>query len=364
VTQTDPWTTRRLLAWIGEAFTKASLDSPRLSAELLVAHVLYPSAAAIQNDDARPAQKPSRTLASTSARTPTRVRTTDSRLRLYTDADRPASADELATLRGLVARALKHEPIQYLVGEGWFFAMPFVVDRRVLIPRPCTEGIVEHLVQAFRPRRDASDAATTTDQPETSDAAAPTGAQTPADAPDAPPRVLIADVCTGSGCIGVALARNIPGAELLATDLSPDALELARINAERLGVSERITFAQGHLLEPARAHRERVGRAFDAIVANPPYIPDHEWADVAPNVRLHEPELALRAGADPLSLVGPIVDGAWELLTPGGTLMVELAACSARDALQRANATGRYAACRIVKDLEGLERFVLCTARG
>lgn len=362
MTQTDPWTTRRLLAWIGEAFTKADLDSPRLSAELLVAHVLYPSAAALQNDDARPAQKP--------ARAPSRVRTTDSRLRLYTDADRPASADELATLRGLVARALKHEPIQYLVGEGWFFAMPFAVDRRVLIPRPCTEGIVEHLVHALRPRRDATDAASTPDQPEASDAHAAADASGAPNAPgtpgmhEPPPRVLIADVCTGSGCIGIALARNIPGAELLATDLSPDALELARVNAERLGVSERITFAQGHLLDPVREHRERVGRAFDAIVANPPYIPDHEWADVAPNVRLHEPELALRAGADPLSLVGPVIDGAWELLVPGGTLMVELAACSARDALQRANATGRYAACRIVKDLEGLERFVLSTARG
>ena len=108
------WTTRKLLAWMSDAFTKKGLDSPRLLAEMLMAHVIGCE-----------------------------------RLKLYTDPDRPANDLERETLRTLVTRALKHEPVQYLVGEAWFFGMPFHVDKRVLIPRPATETIVEHVAETM-----------------------------------------------------------------------------------------------------------------------------------------------------------------------------------------------------------------------
>src|SRR6185295_16304457 len=124
------------------------------------------------------------------------------RLRLYMDADRPASPLERSALRDLVGRALGHEPVQYLTGEAWFFSLPFKVDRRVLIPRPATETIVEHVLQHAR-------------------AEAGFGGKTGEG-------VVIADVCTGSGCIAIALLKNLPQARAVATDVSPDALEVAR----------------------------------------------------------------------------------------------------------------------------------------
>lgn len=284
---TETWTTRRLLDWMSETFTTRDLDSPRLSAEILLSTVLGCE-----------------------------------RLRLYMETDRPASPDELASLRGLVRRALDHEPIQYLTGEAWFFGLPFKADRRALIPRPSTETIIEHLLQHERTE-------------------------------DRGRCVRIADVCTGSGSIAVALAKHLPDAEIIATDISPDALALARENADKHALSDRIEFAQGDLLGPL------TGRApFDWIVSNPPYIPDHEWEAVEPNVKDHEPHLALRAGGDGLEFVRPIIENAAGLLAPGGRLLVEIAACTAGDALTIAAGHG-WADVSILKDHEGSDRVLV-----
>src|SRR3954466_2868002 len=115
VPTTQPWTTRKLLAWMTERFTAKNVDSPRIVAEMLLSHVLGCE-----------------------------------RMRLYMEVDRPASPPELAQLRDLVARAANHEPVQYLVGHAWFFGKQFDVDRSTLIPRPCTETIVEHILQWLR----------------------------------------------------------------------------------------------------------------------------------------------------------------------------------------------------------------------
>lgn len=296
-TEGQPWTTRRLLAWMIEAFTKRGLDSPRLCAEILLSTVLGCD-----------------------------------RLRLYMETDRPASPAERERLRDLARRALDHEPIQYLTGEAWFFALPFKADRRALIPRPSTETIVEHLLQERRRRGGAS--------------------------PGGGGPLRIADVCTGSGCIAVALARNIPETSIVATDLSPDALELARENSERHGVDGRIEFIEGDGLGAL------AGRGpFDWIVSNPPYIPDHEWDAVEPNVKNHEPHLALRGGADGLSLVRPILEHAGADLRPGGGLMIEVAACTAGDATAIASRAG-FEGVRVLKDHEGLDRVILATRPG
>ena len=282
------------------AFTEKGLDSPRLSAEMIIAHVLGCD-----------------------------------RMRLYMDQDRPASPLERQSLRDLTARALKHEPVQYLVGEGYFFGMPFKVDQRVLIPRPATETIVEFLLRDCRARGHESGEG-----------------------------LLLADVCTGSGCMAIALAKNLPKARLIATDLSAGAIMIAGENAARHGVGDRVELVEGDLLEPLRRH-PAVGerRALDALTANPPYIPDHEWAAVAPNVREHEPATALRGGPDGLDLVRPLIAQCTALLTPGGVLLIELAESHAGEALALAEAQNGLEAPRILKDHEGLDRVLVARAR-
>jgi len=284
------WTTRDLLAWMREAFARAGIDSPRLCAEMLLAHVLGCE-----------------------------------RLRLYMEADRPADEEERRRLRDLVARALKHEPVQYLVGEAWFFSLPFRVDRRVLIPRPSTETGVElalaHLAQA------------------------------PGLAPGP-----IGEVGVGSGCVIVSLLKRMPEARGVGTDISPEAMEVAGANAKRHGVLDRLDLLEGDLLAPLLEHP--AGRGLSILFSNPPYIPDDEWEAVEPNVRLHEPERALRGGADGLRFVRPLLAGAHALLRPGGLLVVEVAASRAGEALAIAHANHALTRQRIVRDAEGHDRFL------
>lgn len=290
------WTTRSLLEWMGATFKGKGIDAPKLCAEMLLSHVLKCD-----------------------------------RLRLYMDADRPASDAERAELRALVTRALANEPVQYLVGEAWFFSMPFKVDGRVLIPRPCTEMIVEQVVQHARVTpRDG-------------------GGETPA----------IADVCTGSGCIAVALAKHLKGARVLATDVSEDALTLAKENAARHGVGERVEFVRGDLLSPLLEHP--MGSRLNYLVSNPPYIPDFEWNDpqtMGANVKGHEPEIALRGGEDGLRFVGPLVKDGPARLLPGGLLLVEIASSTAEAVLAMARQNELLEGARIVSDLEGLPRML------
>jgi len=292
------WTTRRLLDWMTGAFREKGLDSPRLLAELLLAHVLGCE-----------------------------------RLSLYTQADRPAGHDERERLRALVGRALRHEPVQYLVGEGWFFSLPFGVDRRVLIPRPATETIVEHVLQ--RVRRDCA-----------SLGCGPDGEG-----------LSFVDVCTGSGCVAVALLKHLPMASAVACDISPDALAVARLNAERHRVLDRLTLVESDMLAGVPA-AEGVAQF---VVSNPPYIPDDEWAVVEPNVRDYEPHLALRGGVDGLDLVRPLLERAPSLLRVGGELLIEVAASRAARAADLARGSTSLRDVRVLRDFEGLDRVVLAT---
>ncbi len=286
----DRWTTRSLLDWMTGAFRGRGLDSPRLLAEMLLAHVLGCD-----------------------------------RLRLYTDADRPASDPERDALRGLVSRALRHEPVQYLVGEAWFDSLPLAVDPRVLIPRPSTATLVEALVDHLR-RAGSAD------------------------------RPRFADIGTGSGAVAVSALKRVPAATALATDISPDALEVARTNAERHGVADRLTLRHGDLLEPLDGEAP-----LDAIASNPPYIPDHEWPAVEPNVKDHEPHLALRAGPDGLRFVGPLIERAPALLAPGGLLAIEIAAATAGAVLVAARAHTLLGGPRVLEDWEGHPRVLVAT---
>ncbi len=285
---------------MNDAFTSKGIDSPRLSAEMLLSHVIGCD-----------------------------------RLRLYTEADRPASPLERQSLRDLVARALKNEPIQYLIGDAWFFGLALAVDRRVLIPRPCTETIVERVLQHARSR--------------------PGFGGADGDA------LLIADVCTGSGCIAIALAKHLPHARIIATDISEDALEIAEANAQRHSVNDRIDFRQGDLLAPLLAHPAAGQKgALAFLVSNPPYIPDCEWeSGMGSNVRGHEPEIALRGGSDGLAFIEPLISDGPHLLRPDGLLVIEIASVNAETVRTAAARSPLLEKIEVAPDLEGQPRTLI-----
>lgn len=302
-TAPQTWTTRELLGWMTKAFEAKDLDAPRRMAEMLLAHVIGCD-----------------------------------RLRLYMDTDRPATPIERETLRDLVRRAMNHEPIQYLVGEESFFGMSFHVDKRVLIPRPSTQTIVDEVLSHAR--------------------------KNPADRTlrdsDAGVGMMIADVCTGSGCIAAALARNLPGCRVIASDLSADALEVAQTNITRHGLDERVDLVQGDLLGPIFDHPVAgQNGALHYLCSNPPYIPDHEWDAVEPNVKDHEPTQALRAGDEGMEFVAPLIQHAPKLLSKGGLLLIEIAACNAKACLQLAKDHDLLAGERIARDSDGLDRVLI-----
>ncbi len=308
------WTTRELLAWMKGAFLKAGIDSPQLCAEMLLAHVLGCE-----------------------------------RLKLYTEPDRPAAPLERQSLRDLVGRALKDEPVQYLVGEGWFFSMAFAVDKRVLIPRPATGTIVEHVLQHAR--------------------------ATPGFGGEPDGRfgegVVVADICTGSGCVAVAIAKNMPGVLVVATDISVGALEVAAVNAQRHEVADRVDLLEGDLLGPLEAHPVAKGKgSLHYLVSNPPYIPDDEWESADPetgvqaNVKDYEPTIALRGGRDGLDFVRPLLTEGPAYLCGGGLLLVEVAASRAAEAKAIAEANPMLEAVRVLKDFEGHARTIVARRSG
>ncbi len=210
--------------------------------------------------------------------------------------DAVLTPSERSAVAALVERRVRErKPLPYLTGEAWFAGIPFQVDERVLVPRSPLAELVE---AGFAPWID----------------------------PERVTRVL--DLCTGSGCIGLACARLWPGVRVDAVDVSAEALEVAAVNRRRLGLEDRVELLQGDLFEPL------ADRRYDVIVSNPPYVDAEDMAALAPEYR-HEPALGLAAGADGLDLVRRILARAGDHLRPGGILVVEVgnsapALCRAR----------------------------------
>lgn len=283
---TQPWTVKRLLDWTRSYLEERGVESPRLCSELLLADAM-------------------------------KCR----RIELYTRYEQTPSESVLSAFRDSIRQAGGGKPVAYLTGVKEFFSLEFEVTPAVLIPRPETEVLVERTITLVRaltgafPRRPAADPEAAAGQ-----VGAP-AAETNGGVPAAPaqPTVRILDLCTGSGCIAVSLAKNLLNAGLFASDLSPDALAVARRNAARHGVAARVELREGDLLAPWRE-----AAPFDIIVVNPPYIGRDEADSLASGVRDFEPHLALFAGDDGLAILRRLAVEALPALVPGGHLLTEV----------------------------------------
>lgn len=282
------WTIRELLGWCKPWLEERGVDSPRLTAELLLAHVL---------------EVP--------------------RIRLYADIDRPLERGELARFKELVQRRARGEPTQYVIGTQDFYGRTFKVDARALIPRPETELVAERVLRHL-----------------------------PKDEP-----VRVADVGCGTGAIGLTIACERPQAQVVLSDVSPEAAALARENAQALGVEERIEVRVGDL-------GEALGdEPFDAVVANLPYIPTTDAPSLDVHIRDHEPHLALFGGPDGLDVIRRFVPQLAALVRPGGLAVLEhseehgppIAALFDREAWEEPVTE---------RDLAGLARFTWAVRRG
>jgi release factor glutamine methyltransferase len=241
------------------------------------------------------------------------------RIELYTRFDEVLSEKERSTMRDLVRRRAQSEPVAYLVGHREFFGLDFRVTPAVLIPRPDTETLVVELVDVAKPL--------------------------------AAPRIL--DIGTGSGCIAIAAAVNLPSAQITVTDASEAALAVARENAESHKVTDRIRFHSGDLFGPLDTNER-----FDIVASNPPYIADHEKETLQNDVRKYEPHEALFSGPTGLEVLFRLVDQAPDFLNAGGTLMLEISPEQASAVVARMEASGKYRDMRVVKDLPGMARVV------
>jgi len=245
------------------------------------------------------------------------------RLDLYRSDSLSLNPNQEKAFADLIRRRAGREPLQYILGTQEFWGLEFRVTTDTLIPRPETELLIEAVKEEF-------------DQP-----ASP---------------ITVADLCTGTGCLAVTLATLYPTARILATDLSSAALDVARSNAARHGMTGRIEFLEGDLLEPLAS--TRLHNRMDVIVANPPYVPASELDRLQPEVRFHEPRLALDGGRDGLDFYRRILPRALDFLRPDGRLILEVGIRQAIPVRNTAEQIG-WRVDRIKKDLAGIARVVV-----
>lgn len=230
------------------------------------------------------------------------------------DPDKVLTASESELFGGFLERRMQHEPCQYIIGHTEFYGLPFLVNEHVLIPRQDTELLVE---EALKMTEEDS-------------------------------KVL--DLCTGSGAIAVAIKHSRPGAAVTALDLSKEALETAKKNAEQNGCE--IELSVSDLFAGLDAERK-----FDVIVSNPPYISEAEYETLMPEVKDHEPSLALLAGEEGLDIYRRLIAEAPRYLVKGGALLVEIG-CSQAEAVSGFFKENGFNGIRVIKDLAGLDRVV------
>ncbi len=292
------WTTLELINWSKDYLAEKGFENARLETELLLGHALGLK-----------------------------------RIELYLQYERVLAERELAGFKTLLKRRLAGEPVQYVTGTAGFMLADFEVTPDVLIPRPETEALVEVAVEMIGERLGEE---------------APVGTAPGVDGP------VLADIGTGSGVIAVTLAQKFPAAKVIATDVSPEALAVAARNAENVGVSERISLAEGTGLAPL----SEMGLAggVHGIVSNPPYILSGDMAGLPTEVRDFEPRLALDGGSDGLDCLRGIIEGAPGMLADGGIVALEFGDGQA-DAV-RALAAPMLSDVSIHRDYAGRDRIM------
>jgi release factor glutamine methyltransferase len=258
---------------------------------------------------------------------------------LYTNPEHPLDSATSERYFALVARRAAGEPTQYLTGIQEFWGLAIEVTPDVLIPRPETEHVVEVALERLGGRGIKINMKT--------------GAPSPT--------LHLADIGTGSGCIALALAHELPHAEIVATDISAPALEIARRNAIRQQVSDRFRFVETNLLQgisvsPPATHRAPL--LFDLIVSNPPYIAHTDAPSLPRDVRDHEPHSALFGGPTGVEIYALLIEQAGAQLRPGGILVLELGYNSADPVRTMLHAEGRWANISITNDLAGIPRVI------
>jgi len=246
------------------------------------------------------------------------------RIELYTNFDQPVSASKLDQLRDLVKRASRGEPISYLIGRTEFYSLTLKVTPDCLIPRPETELLVERSIELLRHRK---------------------GSQ------------LIGELCTGSGCVAVAIAKNFPQANIIAADSSEKALSVAADNVQMHSLADRVKLLRGDLFEPVIA--ELGERKFDLLVSNPPYVTDEEFENLDPGVKDYEPPTALRGGPDGLGIIRRIINQSADFLKPDGILMLEIGYRQGPQVRKLISDTGLFGNVQIQKDLSGHDRIAI-----
>lgn len=324
--ETDIWTVKAALDWTEGYLARKGDESPRTSAQWLLSEACGLS-----------------------------------RIELYANFEQPLSLEERDVLRAFVTRRGKGEPLQYITGEVGFRHITVKVRPGVLIPRPETEVLVSEalalLPAAPRPRAREDEP----DEREEADEAGelPEGESETVEVPVAeePPALLVADLCTGSGCIACSIAYEHPLARVVATDIAPEAVSLAQENADALGLEARVQVIACDLGEGVPAD---VMGALDLVVSNPPYVPTAVLADIPREVADFEPTLALDGGADGLDVLRRLLPWCARALKPGGAFAFELHETCLDAAAALASEAG-FQDVHIVRDLTNRPRVL--TAR-
>lgn len=281
------WTIQSLLNWTINFFKQKGIESARLDAEVLLAHLLKKE-----------------------------------RIYLYVHFDEPMQEQELAAFREYVKRRAQHVPVAHIIGEKEFMGLKFKVTPATLVPRPDTEILVENAIAEL-------------------------GKDSAAE---------IADIGTGSGAVILSMLVNMPKAKGCTVDISPEALAVARENADSLEVSDRCEFFEGDLFAPLG------GRVFDAVVSNPPYIPQQDIAGLEDDVRKYEPLTALTDGGDGLSFYRRLFSEGRVFVKDGGMMAVEIGIHQSAQVRAIAEQSG-WQDVKIVKDYAGIDRVVIAWKR-
>ncbi len=261
-----PWNIKDILKVTTDYLKKRQIESPRLTAEVLLACQLK-----------------------------------QDRINLYLNFDKPLAEHELSGYRDFIRRRVKREPLQYITGVQEFWSLDFRVNSQVLIPRPESELLVEHGLKIVN------------------------GLNFPKGHP-----VHILDMGTGSGALAIAIAHELPNAVIFATDISQDAINLAKENAKKHGVSDKIKFKRGDLWQSLNDQYP----LFDLVISNPPYIATDEYPALPPEVRDYEPYLALHGYNDGMFFIEKIISGALTFMRNGAWLLVEMAPWQTGKALE------------------------------